>query len=437
MTSNIYVFFKESFKSFIRSKLFIYPYLKELETVAEMSTEEIKHYEDQKFIKIFRTAYRHSQFYRQLYLKNGIQEDDINGLDDINKLPIISKKDIQRNSAETITTGRLGLISTKTSGTTGAPLKLLFSLKFILRDYAYIHLYRKRIGCLNSKIVSIRGNLGRNILKQYVFTNKTLYLSSYNIKSDTCIIYYKLIKKFSPKVIEGYPSSLYNLALFLKEKQLYLSIPIAFTSSETLFPYQRDLIERIFGTKIYDIYGNTERTISLRQNLQSNQYFAPAGYSHFEICEFGLLTTNLNNKTFPLIRYIVEDKVIPATSNETYDSFYPRSPRMPNIERIEGRCEDVIIGIDGTKYGRLNFLIKGHEKIKVAQIIQKQIGDILIHVVPDTDYSKEDERSILDSVAERIGIDNINCRIIQITESEIIYSKNNKFRFVVSLIDDK
>ena len=68
---------------------------------------------------------------------------------------------------------------------------------------------------------------------------------------------------FRPIAIEGYPSSLYSLALFLKDAELELNIPITFTSSETLLDYQRDLIEERLGTEIHDRYGMTERTIFL------------------------------------------------------------------------------------------------------------------------------------------------------------------------------
>ena len=58
---------------------------------------------------------------------------------------------------------------------------------------------------------------------------------------------------------------MYNLSVFLKEQDLKLNIPLAFTSSETLYEFQRKLIEDILGTKIYDRYGLTERTISIAQ----------------------------------------------------------------------------------------------------------------------------------------------------------------------------
>lgn len=96
--------------------------------------------------------------------------------------------------------------------------------------------------------------------------NKTLFLSSYHITPDNAEWYRKRIKAFNPKTILGYPSSLEALSVILSEYKI--KIPIAFTSSETLYPHQQDLIESSLGCKVYDRYGNAERTISLVQNIK-------------------------------------------------------------------------------------------------------------------------------------------------------------------------
>ena len=86
-----------------------------------------------------------------------------------------------------------------------------------------------------------------------------MFLSSYNINPANTQFYYDSIRKFKPRAIEGYPSSLYTLALLLSDAGLKLEIPVAFTSSETLLPYQREKIEQQFNTQIFDLYGMTER----------------------------------------------------------------------------------------------------------------------------------------------------------------------------------
>ena len=94
-------------------------------------------------------------------------------------------------------------------------------------------------------MVSLRGNLGRSEISLKIHVSNTLFLSSYNINEQMAITYYRLIEHHHAKAIEGYPSSLYNLALVLRDKGFECHIPIAFTSSETLHDYQRALIEKV------------------------------------------------------------------------------------------------------------------------------------------------------------------------------------------------
>lgn len=437
MIVTILFFIRETLKSFLRSKVFIWPFLKELEDISKMNQKEIQELEDVRFVKLFKIAYNRSSFYRELYKNYNIKESDITGLNDRHKLPHINKEQVRNNSDKILTQSKIGLVKSKTSGTTGTPLSLYFSLNFLLRDFAYIYYYRKKLGCQGVKTVSLRGSLGRDRLKQFVFTNKTLYLSSYNIRKDTCEIYFQLIKKYKPKVIEGYPSSIYNLALLFKEKSYNLSIPIVFTSSETLFPHQKVLIENIFESRVFDVYGNSERTISLRQDPFNGSYFAPAGYCSLDKTEEGLFTTNLNNIVFPLIRYKIDDDIEVDESLNVCNQFFPSSPSLPKVKSIIGRVEDVIIGKDGTLYGRLDFILKGINNVKIAQIVQRKKGELNLHIVPDVNYSKKEEQGILKNIAFRFGVDNMECKIIKVNSSDIIYSKSNKFKFVISLTDTK
>ena len=138
---------------------------------------------------------------------------------------------------------------------------------------------------------------------------------------------------------KGYPSSLYALALLLRDNNMYLNIPLAFTSSETLLDYQRSLIENQMNTNIYDFYGNTERTIQLCENVNHNGYYESPGYSINEFVEDGEITTSLINESFPLIRYKGNDVMELSEEGKTH-----------RVKRIQGRKSSCLIGKDGSRY---------------------------------------------------------------------------------------
>lgn len=56
-----------------------------------------------------------------------------------------------------------------------------------------------------------------------------------------------------------------------------------------------------------------------------------------------------------------------------------------------------------------------------------------MNIVPDFGFSKLDEKSIENNVIERIGKDNIDFKINQIRESDLVYTKRGKFKFLIHL----
>lgn len=83
--------------------------------------------------------------------------------------------------------------------------------------------------------------------------------------------------------------------------------------------------------------------------------------------------------------------------------------------------------------GRLNFLFKDVENIKLAQIVQKIPGQISINIVPEGKWHSAQADKIMKYVDERIGLGQIDCTINIVTDADIIYTSGNKFNQVVSL----
>ncbi len=260
---------EESLKYLLRTRLFIHKYMDEINAMYDMTPEELRERNEGRFLEIFRKVYFRSEYYRRLCLAEGVKSaDEIQHLEDIIKLPILTKDMLKAHGKELLTRSKRGLMKNHTSGTTGTPLTVFQDWASVWREQAYFVCYRKRCGYnYGEPMVSLRGNLGRSDISLKVHVSNTLFLSSYNINEHTAITYYQLIKQHHAKAIEGYPSSLYNLALVLHDKGLECHIPVAFTSSETLHDYQRALIEKVFNTQIYDHYGTTERTIRLEESL--------------------------------------------------------------------------------------------------------------------------------------------------------------------------
>lgn len=422
-------YIKETLKYALRCPWVIRKYINEVEVLYAMSPDELRRRNEQRFLHIFSKVYDQSPFYHDLYTKAGIQKKDIQGLGDIHKLPVITKEQVKKYADEMLIAPKWKLIANHTSGTTGTPLKVYEDWPSIWREQAYFYCYRRRCGyTYGQPIVSLRGNLEKEDLYLKVHISNTLYLSSYNINDKTVQIYYNQIVKHKPVAIEGYPSSLYSLALLMRDHGLQLHIPVAFTSSETLLQHQRKLIEKQFDTQIYDHFGTTERTIRLSETINHNGYYEDPGYSINEYTEDGEITTSLINESFPLIRYQGHDvmEFIPADSKDA----------VVMVKSIQGRKSTCLIGKDGSQYSSalLTRVFKDITTIDNAQFIQKEEGKVTLNVVGSNSYTDKDRETLKNAVFEQLGETNFDISINEVSPEDIIYTNAGKFQYVVNFV---
>lgn len=358
--------------------------------------------------------------------------NDIKRLSDISKLPILSKDMLKLHGEELLTTNKRWLIKGHTSGTTGTPLTVYENWTSIWWEQAYIYCYRKRCGfTYGEPLVSLRGSLSRNEVSMKVHVSNTLFLSSSNINADTAEKYHQLIERHHPKAIEGFPSSLYSLALVMKDKGLECHIPLTFTSSENLFDYQHQLIEEVFHTEIFDHYGTTERTISLEEAFDHDGYFESPGYGIEEYHDGYIISTSLINSAFPLIRYKQDDRILlKDTITPTAEGFIPAN----GIMRVDGRAIAYIVGKDGTHYSdsTLTFVFKEVSGVRYAQFVQNKPGETDLNIVPDSTFSDDNKKQILRLMNNMVGLNNMTVRINLINESELLLSRRGKLALVIS-----
>lgn len=390
-----------------------------------LSAQELQDLEDKKIRLLLSNAIKKSPFYKELYARYGVNLSQIQNRDDLKNLPSISKQDII-NQVDNIYFGSKLRHTAHTSGTSGSPLKVYYSVDCILNEASYNEIFRNNAGHrTGQRTVSLRGNLGRKKLSHYDKNSNTLYLSSYNLNHQNFKFYYQQIKNFKPNSILAYPSSLEILANYLLQERQELNVPLIFTSSETLYEFQRYKIEKSFNSKIFDRYGNAERTISLVQMQHNSDYEEAKLYSINEFKKDKIFTTNLISPTFPLIRYEVEDKVKLNKQKSTKFNAY--------IDEIIGRTDDVLLLKDGTQIGRMDLVFKGINNIAYAQIIQENIEFFDINLVVTQKFSKEDLTQLNKNIIARVGEEN-KYQINYIQKENIIKTKKGKYKLVINKI---
>lgn len=376
--------------------------------------EELK---NNRFLTLLNKA-KKSEFYSEFY--KDVDLTLIKSLNDIDKLPVLTKTQVSANNTKLLTKNQVFTIKGHTSGTTGSPLTVYRDYPSIIKENAYVWWYRMRCG-LNpqDKKVSLRGDLDKNQLFYFEKVSNTLFISSYNLNQKKLPEIARKINDFKPKAILAYPSSVYLFCTLLQDQNIECTIPLTLTSSEGLMSYQRETAERVLNSKLYDWYGTTERSIALY--AANNHYYEPPMYAVNEYQPESVFTTSLINNAFPLIRYEVNDVI-------KHSNFYDSDRKSLEIDEISGRIDDYILLKDGSKIGRLSMTVFDVKGIKNAQLIQNSTTDLTVNIVPSGDLEKE---KLLKNLRRRLG-DQISIQINEIREGDLIYSDSGKFKLVIS-----
>ncbi len=420
-------------------------YLSALSQSQWMTSDQIKGLVNQKFVEIAQHAINSVPFYQKLVSAGKLDPRKIRSIEDLKRFPIITKEEL-RESPEAFLSNRISkrqLIVVNTSGTTGKTLKIYIDKESRRYAYAFFTRFKGWAGIeKNKKNVTFAGRIfikpdqkkppfyrSNYIMKNYLF-------SSYHISRETIADYVQAIKKIDPHFIDSYPSSIYSIAKFMQDNQMRGNSPQAIiTSSETLFDHQREVIEDVFGCKVYDQYGSAEQVAFVSQCEFGEYHIHP----EFGVVEFlnrqgepakpgeeaDLICTGFTNRAMPLFRYDIGDSGVAS------DRTCRCGRHFPIIEKIIGRTDDVIIGRDGKRLQRLDPVFKGLTSIKEAQIVQETIDHIVLKIIPGSNYRPSDSDVIVKELKKRISTDLVvDVNIVKTIER----TRAGKFRAVISKV---
>ncbi|MFC1505060.1 phenylacetate--CoA ligase family protein [Thermodesulfobacteriota bacterium] len=372
--------------------------------------------------KILIEASKNVPYYSKMFKEYDIKPNSIKNIEDIIKIPYLTKDLIRKNIKELINKN----IPTKkhiyvtTSGSTGIPLGFYWEkgrtdineYPFVWRQWNWAKYY------FNDKRVVLRGSLIKNKktkgLFEYEPQNNSLVMSSYEMTDNNLYKYIKKIEKFKPKAIQAYPSSLMILADFLQRKSLKLQnkIECILTSSENLYDSQREFIESTFNAKIFDHYGNTERNALIMQCEMGN-YHIISEYCYTELInrnnmpvrqdgEIGeIVVTGFNNLVMPFIRYKTGDLAVYKRGRCSCGR------KFPMIGSIEGRLQELIVSKENryVSMTAINMHSDVFDDIKQFQFYQDTPGMTIFKIVRKNSYSQEDEINIIKEIKKKIGSD--------------------------------
>lgn len=369
------------------------------------SINDIISYQEEKLFKLVNHAFNNVQYYNELFKKNKLVPDDIKTIDDLKKLPPLTKEKLVENFknkkliAKNIS--KKDFILSASSGSTGLTTRYYinksaygFNIACNLRGWYWMG-YR-----LGDTVIKVSQNKRNNNLKKLQdFINRTLlYTNRYDEDSLKKFINY--IPSTSSVYLRSYPDPLFFIASHINRKVINeLRISAINTTGNILFPEIRKFIEKLFNTKIYDSYG-CEGGVNLFECPTHNYYHCSSESGIIEIVntkgedvhvgEDGyLLITNLQNYAMPFIRYDSKDIV-------TKGGECSCGRALLTIKRIQGRDNDIIVTPDKQYLIAQNFttFIKNYNSIEQFQIHQKSINELIFNLVVNKNFTKTDTSKI-------------------------------------------
>ncbi|MGA1822567.1 MAG: phenylacetate--CoA ligase family protein [Thermoplasmatota archaeon] len=435
-----------------RNMLRIYDKFKKSQYLSESELQEIRR---KKMKSLISYSYENVRYYRDHFRKIGIHPSDLKFPDDIDKLPVMKKEDIQ-NMRDLLSSSQLKsmkYIQNNTSGSTGIPLKFYQSSNYLDHSDA------GRLLCwynypgfeVGTKVATIWGGKTEyNTLRRFVKPRWSRMKGVLNtdaelITQEKMVDYSRRIFEFRPKIIRGFVSSLLKLTDHFDEDYLKTYRPEAIISSaETLTEQNRRTIEEFFGVKVYNSYGCREVSQIAMECGQHQGMHEISENNYIEILdddfepvsdgEVGrIVVTNLNNYAMPFIRYDICDI---AEWSDVNGCECGRNSRM--LESVYGRKNESIYTRDGKIFDAMLIMklfseTKPYTDIKQFQVIQSDFDSIEILIVPrDRSIPFEGDIMVNDLRKHTDDFRNISFRIVD----DVIRTKSGKVNLVISEVGE-
>jgi phenylacetate-CoA ligase len=416
----------------------------------QWSADQMAAYQAERLRATVRHAYDTVPFYRRRFDDHGLRPEDVTSPGDLWKLPVLTKQDIRLHFDDLWSTAvpKKARRSGHTSGTTGTPLTVGYDRETVWMTYAVFDRHYRwaglRFGHGGDRVAVARGNVVVPLDQRkppYWRLNRgqnQLLLSSFHMSRQNLSAYFDELHRFQPAALDGYPSTLYVLAKFLQSQGAYFPLRAAVTSSETLFDFQRELIEERFACRVFDYYALAERVMFSHECERHEGHHLAMEYGLTEILDSqhrpvesgqeGLLAgTTLHNSAMPLLRYVTSDRTALRGSRCSCG----RASTL--MEDVTTKAEDTLTLKDGRLISPsvLTHPFKPLTCIEGSQIVQTAPDAVTVRIVAGPDYTDAHTRHLVAELGERLGDEvRVEVRLVDRLEP----SANGKFKWVISMV---
>lgn len=417
---------------------------REMEQSQWWSTERLQALQTKRLRDLLIDAECHVPFYRELFKDIGFDPAGVTGVEELRRLPLLTKSVIRINTEGMKRDGAKGLARFNTGGSSGEPLIFFIGRERVSHDVAAkwratrwwdVDIGDPEMVVWGSPIelgAQDRVRLWRDRLM------RTQLLPAFEMSDQKVDEFIAAIRARRPRMLFGYPSAISHIAAHAERRKVAmddLGIKVAFVTSERLYDDQRATISRVFGCRVANGYGGRDAGFIAHECPSGSMHITAEDIVVEIVDEAGLnlpqgaageiVVTHLATADFPFIRYRTGDIGVLSADRCACGR------GLPVLKEIQGRSTDFVVASNGTVMHGLSLIyilrdLPGVRSFKVVQHTRQAI-DVLL--VVDGEFESCSVDRIASGFKKRLG-DDVTVQVDLV--DSIPAEKSGKFRYIVS-----
>lgn len=418
----------------------------EMEASQYWPLERLEEHRVQRLRDLLTHAKVHVPYYRDLFKRLGFDPQGMGSINDLQRLPFLTKADIRANTDAMKSDQAQGLARFNTGGSSGEPLVFFIGRERVSHDVAAkwratrwwgVDIGDPEIVLWGSPIELSSQDRMRHWRDALM---RTQLLPAFEMSAEKVAGFIDVIRRTRPAMLFGYPSAFAHIARHAEAHGIRLDdlgIQVAFVTSERLYDHQRELIERLFNCPVANGYGGRDAGFIAHQcpsggmHLTHEDVIVEIVDAQGRVLPHGesgeIVVTHLATRDFPFIRYrtgdvgTLDDR--PCSCGRT----------LPLLKEIQGRSTDFLVAQDGTVMHGLSliYIVRDLAGVKQFKIVQESLDRTDIMLVTDDRFDRANLAAIERGAKARLGQGvSVNVQLV----GDIAPEKSGKFRYVVSKV---
>jgi phenylacetate-CoA ligase len=383
-------------------------------------------------------------YYRRLFQDQAFDPARVRTLEDLQRLPFLTKPLIRANTSALKHEQASGLARFNTGGSSGEPLIFFIGKQRVSHDVAAkwratrwwgVDIGDPEVVVWGSPIELKAQDRVRHVRDRLL---RTKLLPAFEMSETKLDGFITAIRGKRPRMLFGYPSSLSYIGRHAEKRGVAmndLGIAVAFVTSERLYDDQRATIARVFGCKVANGYGSRDAGFIAHEcpeggmHITADDIVVELVGSDGEPVADGqageIVVTHLATSDFPFIRYRTGDVAVRDTA------VCACGRGLPLLKEIQGRATDFVVAADGTvMHGlALVYVVRDLPGVVSFKVVQETRERTTVELVVNDLFERRRTNDIVAGFRQRLGPTvEVDVQFVP----HIAPEKSGKYRYVVS-----